>query len=720
MTTQLERILSRVKNVRQSGSGWTAQCPVHDDKRSSLSISLGDDGKILLHCFVGCPTKEMLKKIGLKWSDLFQKAPGDATSGNRDLNTARVTLVQYAEAKKLPMDFLRSLGLSDIHYQGRPAIRIPYFNQEGTEISVRFRTALEISEETDNRFRWRKGSKPTLYGLWRKTDTQYCVLCEGESDCHTLWHHGLPALGIPGASIWKEERDAAHLDGLSRILVVIEPDNGGVAVQAWLAQSKIRDRAYLLELDGFKDPSALHVDDPEKFLVRFNEAMDRAVPFAETFALQQNAEKAKAWNRCRPLAELPNILDRFAAEFRAQGVVGEERNAKILYLALITRFLDRPVSVAVKGPSSGGKSFITEQVLRFFPQEAVYCLTAMSERALAYTEADLRNRFLVIFEAAGLSSEFTSYLIRSLLSEGRLVYEVVEKTSEGMKPRRIEKDGPTGLLVTTTAPELHPENETRLLSIHVADTREQTKAVLLAMAAGPKEDNKDLDPWKGLQAWLQHAEHRVSMPFAQRLAELTLPVSVRLRRDFAAVLALIRGHAMLHQASRRCDDSGRIIATLEDYAAVRALVADIVSEGVDATVSPAVRETVTAVSELCDEGAGAPASLGQLTARLRLDKSAVSRRVTVARKLGFLINLETRKGRPAQLALGAPLPEELEVFPTVEALQCCSAETGVSSAPSPLRHGDAKDAGALRSHSHQGLDSAPTVIQNDQFIETEI
>jgi hypothetical protein len=78
--------------------------------------------------------------------------------------------------------------------------------------------------------------------------------------------------------------------------------------------------------------------------------------------------------------------------------------------------------------------------------------------------------------------------------------------------------------------------------------------------------------------------------------------------------------------------------------------------------------------------------------------------VTVARKLGFLINLETRKGRPAQLALGAPLPEELEVFPTVEALQCCSAETGVSSGPAAFDGDDAKDGGPHRSHPYEKLD----------------
>ena len=47
---------------------------------------------------------------------------------------------------------------------------------------------------------------------------------------------------------------------------------------------------------------------------------------------------------------------------------------------------------------------------------------------------------------------------------------------------------------------------------------------------------------------------------------------------------LIRAHALLHQATRLKDESGRVVATLDDYRAVHALVADLVAEGIDATV----------------------------------------------------------------------------------------------------------------------------------------
>ena len=65
----------------------------------------------------------------------------------------------------------------------------------------------------------------------------------------------------------------------------------------------------------------------------------------------------------------------------------------------------------------------------------------MSERALAYSEEPLVHRFLVLYEAAGVAGDFATYLLRSLLSEGCIRYESVEKTAAGLKPRLIERPG---------------------------------------------------------------------------------------------------------------------------------------------------------------------------------------------------------------------------------------------------------------------------------------
>jgi hypothetical protein len=315
----------------------------------------------------------------------------------------------------------------------------------------------------------------------------------------------------------------------------------------------------------------------------------------------------------------------------------------------------------MKGPSAAGKSAAVERVLGFFPSEAYYSLTGMSERALAYSKEPLEHRVLVIYEMAGMTGDWASYLVRSLLSEGCVRYETVEKSGEGMEAKLIERAGPTGLICTTTAVSLHPENETRLLSLPVDDSTEQTKAVMRAIAA----DNGapvDLSEWHTLQLWLADGERRVTVPFARYLSEEIPPLAVRLRRDFGAILGLIRAHALLHRATRPRDEHSRIVATPEDYAAVRELVADLVSEGISATVRPETRETVEAVATLAGDD-GRHVSVAQLSEALKMDKSAVSRRVRVAINKGYLDNDEDRRGRPSKLALADPLPEDVEILP---------------------------------------------------------
>jgi hypothetical protein len=171
-----------------------------------------------------------------------------------------------------------------------------------------------------------------------------------------------------------------------------------------------------------------------------------------------------------------------------------------------------------------------------------------------------------------------------------------------------------------------------------------------------------------LQTWLDGAEHRVAIPYASGLAALVPPVATRLRRDFGAVLNLIRAHALLHQAQRERDADGRVLATFEDYEVVRDLVADLVADGVEATVSATIRETVGAVAAVL-EGKPQGASVVGVAAALGLDKSSTSRRLRTARRRGFIENREESRGKPARLFLGEPLPEEVVVLPTIETLR---------------------------------------------------
>ncbi|MCB1779250.1 MAG: DNA primase [Candidatus Competibacteraceae bacterium] len=67
-----ETLLSRLDHVRETGTGrWIARCPAHDDRSPSLTIRELEDGRVLVHCFTGCPAGDVLAALGLAFSDLY-------------------------------------------------------------------------------------------------------------------------------------------------------------------------------------------------------------------------------------------------------------------------------------------------------------------------------------------------------------------------------------------------------------------------------------------------------------------------------------------------------------------------------------------------------------------------------------------------------------------------------------------------------------------------
>jgi hypothetical protein len=518
------------------------------------------------------------------------------------------------------------------------------------------------------------------------------LVTEGTRKADSAWSHGLACVALPGVWSWRGTNLVGGKTALSEWHDVAL--NGRRLVLAFDSDvtTKRQVRTALTALAGYLESKGakveyLHLpdDDPGKtglddWIATHGAADLWAIVRPEPPMLDEESSSTPADNTATAqpspaeppkLAAEQRILDRFKVAVRGCGVVGEEATAATLYLLITSRLLPKPVSAAVKGHSSSGKSFTTETTVKFFPPEAVIEMTAMSERALVYNKEDYKHRTLVLYEAVALregnDDNLTSYFVRSLLSEGRIEYPVTVKDKDGgFTTKNIVKTGPTNLIVTTTKTQIHAENETRLLSLSTDDSTEQTKRILFALA--DETDNQvDLDEWRQLQAWLQAAEHRVTIPYAKQLAELVPPVAVRLRRDFGAVLALVRAHAILHQQTRDRDEAGRIIADIDDYAQVRELIAELISEGVGTTVSATVRETGNAVAVLTDpEGVMARA----VAVHLKLDKSNASRRLRIAGDGGYVRNLEDKRGKPGRWVVGDPMPDAEAVLP--EPSQLCN------------------------------------------------
>ena len=272
-------------------------------------------------------------------------------------------------------------------------------------------------------------------------------------------------------------------------------------------------------------------------------------------------------------------------------------------------------------------------------------------------------------------AKFQDYLLRELMSEGKLDYMVPIKQGNTIETRTVTKHGPVAFIVTTTRNTLNPENETRMLSLEVDDSEQQTRKVLqkLALIEGYNRAPAEADykPWHDFQRWLAADECRVTIPFAKTLGRMMGSTkSVRLRRDFGQLLRAIKAHALLHRDHRVRDDSGAIKATIdEDYAAVRALMGDLLATASELKMRKAIAKTIAVVKELelehgdrvrkleLEHGVGG-VTVRQIADALNLDRSAAQRRLRKAADDGYLINLEARPGRAARYRASDELPAE--------------------------------------------------------------
>jgi hypothetical protein len=212
-----------------------------------------------------------------------------------------------------------------------------------------------------------------------------------------------------------------------------------------------------------------------------------------------------------------------------------------------------------------------------------------------------------------------------------------------------------------------------MLSLEIDDSDVQTQAVLKKVAEveglGETAATIDYEPWQNFQRWLKSGSRDVVIPYAGTLARKTPARSVRLRRDFGQILRAVKAHALIHRNHREIDGAGRIVATLDDYAVVRAMMSDIVAETTGTKIKKEMMETIGVVAELVhsmppDQGTTAQ----QVAKKLKLDKSAARRRLISAAIEGHVVNLETRKGHPSRYRVTGEVVDFEDVLPAVDEL----------------------------------------------------
>lgn len=343
-------------------------------------------------------------------------------------------------------------------------------------------------------------------------------------------------------------------------------------------------------------------------------------------ALQESALKAKlAPKKTAPtladderaaaleLLQHPRLLDVIVDDFERCGVVGEETNKLVGYLAAVSRKLEEPLAVLIQSSSAAGKSSLMEAVLAFVPDEEKTKFSAMTGQALFYMgDADVKHKVLAVVEEEGASR--AAYALKLLQSEGELTIASTGKdpASGKLVTHEYRVEGPTQLFLTTTASELDEELLNRCLVLTVDEERAQTRAIhdkqrekqTLEGLLAKRDKEAVLKLHQNAQRLLRPLA--VVNPFARQLT--FLDDRTRARRDFPKYLTLIRTIALLQQYQRpvkTVQHRGQAVeyveVTLADIATANRLVASVLGRSLD-DLPPQTRKLLTALDSWVARG----------------------------------------------------------------------------------------------------------------------
>jgi DNA primase catalytic core len=342
----------------------------------------------------------------------------------------------------------------------------------------------------------------------------------------------------------------------------------------------------------------LAVEQAQAELLKPQEQISRVVTLSP-----EERQEAIAW-----LKE-PNLIERLRGAFHQAGIIGEEVNTLVAYLAGVSRKLEQPLAIIIQSASAAGKTTLMDAVLSFFPEEERVKYSAMTGQSLYYLgETSLQHKILAVVEEAG--AEKASYALKLLQSEGELTIASTGKdpATGKMVTQEYHVQGPVMIFLTTTAIDLDEELQNRCLTLAVDESAEQTERIhrvqrerrtLAGLIA--REERKDLlRKLRNAQRLLQPMD--VLNPYAPKL---TFPTGrTRNRRDHEKYLTLIDAVALLHQHQRQHGQNvvnGRVVefieVSLDDIALANQLAPEVLGRSLD-ELPPQTRRLLGHIREL--------------------------------------------------------------------------------------------------------------------------
>lgn len=209
---KLGDILPLLKNLKQSGNGYTSRCPLHDDNKNSLALGEGVNEKVLLKCHAGCSFQDILSSLNV------------SNNGNDNKNKIE-TIYDYTDESG-------NVLYQNVRYEGKE-FRWRRLDKDGREVwnlnGVR-RVPYRLAE---------LASLPPHYDF---------VMAEGEKDADALKEKNLIATNHKN---WRAEFN--YLLKGRKAVIFQDHDRAGVEFAEKAAKMILRDVEAVKIVDCFAD-----------------------------------------------------------------------------------------------------------------------------------------------------------------------------------------------------------------------------------------------------------------------------------------------------------------------------------------------------------------------------------------------------------------------------------------------------------------------------------
>jgi hypothetical protein len=304
------------------------------------------------------------------------------------------------------------------------------------------------------------------------------------------------------------------------------------------------------------------------------------------------------------------------AALAREGLVGEQRNALVVFIVVVSRLLATPLNLFVKGQSSSGKNHTVKKVLWLIPADCICEVTDFSDKAWSYLGTGLKHK-VVFFQEESVAYGGKRHPARLLISENRVERLVV--VPGGTTVKKVT-EGPICCVSTTTHNQLQVDDETRHLSIWADESEEQTARILQAQFVDTSPlTQSEIQVWHAVQKLLaDRSTTPIQLPpWFELVGEKAWTGDVRIRRYFPAFIQACKTISLIRSFRLEEKKPKSIRVRFSDYAIAMLIFEDAFSKSLGSVDEKSV-ELRDVIDRISSRKGGRPVSAKDVAAEMSL------------------------------------------------------------------------------------------------------